>query len=187
VIPMYLDIWQFLGGIVHWLMVDIIGGFFRWLGFYSFASWLGSPDVLYLLTVILVALIVFTVGMLVSITLIWQERKTLGRLMDRRGTQVGPIGLFQNFADGLKVLVKEIIVPTAADELVYNAAPVLIIGTSLLMFATLPYSPGFYASDAQLDVLLTFALFGLVPFAVLLGGWASNNKFTLIGGMRCPS
>jgi NADH-quinone oxidoreductase subunit H len=184
---MYLDIWQFLGGLVHWLLVDIIGGIFRWLGFYSFASWLGSPDVLNLVTIIVVALIVFTVGMLVSITLIWQERKTLGRLMDRRGTQVGPIGLFQNFADALKVLVKEIIVPEAADELVYNAAPVLIIGTSLLMFVTIPYSPGFYASNPDLGVLLTFALFGLVPFAVLLGGWASNNKFTLIGGMRAAA
>jgi NADH-quinone oxidoreductase subunit H len=125
--------------------------------------------------------------MLVSITLIWQERKMLGRLMDRRGTQVGPIGLFQNFADALKVLVKEHIVPEAADSLVYNVAPVIIIGTSLMMFVTIPYSTTFFVSNSELGVLLTLALFGIVPFAVLLGGWASNNKYTLIGGMRAAA
>jgi NADH-quinone oxidoreductase subunit H len=184
---MILDIWQLLTGLVHWLMVDIIGAFIGWLGFHGVESWLGSPGVLNLLTILLVALIVFVVGMLVSITLIWQERKMLGRLMDRRGTQVGPIGLFQNFADALKVLVKEHIVPEAADSLVYNVAPVIIIGTSLMMFVTLPYSTGFYVSDPELGVLLTFAMFGAVPFAVLLGGWASNNKYTLIGGMRAAA
>ncbi|MBI0582752.1 MAG: NADH-quinone oxidoreductase subunit NuoH [Methanomassiliicoccus sp.] len=184
---MILDIWQLLGGLVHWLMVDIIGAIIGWLGFHSLQSWLGSSGVLNFVTILIVALIVFVVGMLVSITLIWQERKTLGRLMDRRGTQVGPIGLFQNFADAFKVLVKEIIIPEAADELVYNAAPVIIIGTSLLMFVTIPYSTGFYVSNSELGVLLTFALFGVVPFAVLLGGWASNNKYTLIGGMRAAA
>lgn len=184
---MYLDLWQLLGGLVHWLMVDIIGPIFGWLGFHGFESWLGSFDVLNLITIVLVVLIVFVVGMLVSITLIWQERKTLGRLMDRRGTQTGPIGLFQNFADALKVLVKEIIIPESADELVYNAAPVIIIGTSLFLFVTIPYSPGFYASDSDLSLILTFAIFSLAPFAVLLGGWASNNKFTIIGGMRAAA
>ncbi len=186
-ISMYLDIWQLLGGLIHWLLVDIIGAFVGWLGFHGLEAWLGSPGVLNFVTILIVALIVFVVGMLVSITLIWQERKTLGRLMDRRGTQVGPIGLFQNFADALKVLVKEHIVPEAADSLVYNLAPVVIIGTSLMMFVTLPYSPGFYVSNPQLGLLLTLALFGIVPFAVLLGGWASNNKYTLIGGMRAAA
>ncbi len=184
---MYLDLWQLLSGLVHWLMVDIIGAIIGWLGFHSFASWLGSNDVLYFVTVVLVALIVFVAGMLVSITLIWQERKTLGRLMDRRGTQTGPIGLLQNFADGLKTLIKEIIIPESADELVYNAAPVIIIGTSLFLFVTIPYSPGFFASDSDLSLILTFAIFSLAPFAVLLGGWASNNKFTIIGGMRAAA
>jgi NADH-quinone oxidoreductase subunit H len=184
---MILDIWSLLAGLVHWLMVDIIGAIIGWIGFHGVESWLGSPGVLNFVTILLVALIVFVVGMLVSITLIWQERKELGRLMDRRGTQVGPIGLFQNFADALKVLVKEHIVPEAADSMVYNAAPVIIIGTSLMMFVTIPYSTGFYVSNSQLGVLLTFALFGIVPFAVLLGGWASNNKYTLIGGMRAAA
>lgn len=186
-ITMYLDIWQLLTGLVHWLMVDIIGAIIGWLGFHGVESWLGSPGVLNFVTILVVAVIILIVGMLVSITLIWQERKELGRLMDRRGTQVGPIGLFQNFADALKVLVKEHIVPEAADSLIYNVAPVLIIGISIAMMVTIPYSPGFYMSNSELGVLLTLALFGIIPFAVLLGGWASNNKYTLIGGMRAAA
>ncbi len=181
---MYLDLWQLTEDLTHWLLVDVLGAFFGWLGCHGIEGWLGSENVLLVTTILIVALIVLIVGMLVSITLIWQERKMLGRLMDRRGTMVGPIGLFQNFADAFKVLIKEHIVPKAADSLVYHVSPVLIIGVSICMFVTIPYSPGFYMSDPDLGVILTFALFGIIPFAVMLGAWASNNKYSLIGGMR---
>ncbi|HOK27449.1 MAG TPA: NADH-quinone oxidoreductase subunit NuoH [Methanomassiliicoccaceae archaeon] len=176
-----------MGGLVHWLMVDVIGTILNWLHIYALAEWLGSPGVLNIVTILVVALIILIVGMLVSITLIWQERKMLGRFMDRVGTQVGPFGLFQNFADAFKVLVKEYIVPNAADRLIYPLAPILIIGVSMAMFVTIPYSQGFYMSNSSLSLILTLALFGVIPFAVLLGGWASNNKYTLIGGMRAAA
>jgi NADH-quinone oxidoreductase subunit H len=184
---MYLDLWGLVGGLVHWLMVDVIGTILNWLHIYALADWLGSPGVLNIVTILVVALIILIVGMLVSITLIWQERKMLGRFMDRVGTQVGPFGLFQNFADAFKVLVKEYIVPNAADRLIYPLAPILIIGVSMAMFVTIPYSQGFYMSNSSLSLILTLALFGVIPFAVLLGGWASNNKYTLIGGMRAAA
>jgi len=167
--------------------VDVIGTILNWLHIYALAEWLGSPGVLNIVTILVVALIILIVGMLVSITLIWQERKMLGRFMDRVGTQVGPFGLFQNFADAFKVLVKEYIVPNAADRLIYPLAPILIIGVSMAMFVTIPYSQGFYMSNSSLSLILTLALFGVIPFAVLLGGWASNNKYTLIGGMRAAA
>ncbi|HPT74484.1 MAG TPA: NADH-quinone oxidoreductase subunit H, partial [Methanomassiliicoccaceae archaeon] len=85
------------------------------------------------------------------------------------------------------VLVKEYIVPNAADRLIYPLAPILIIGVSMAMFVTIPYSQGFYMSNSSLSLILTLALFGVIPFAVLLGGWASNNKYTLIGGMRAAA
>jgi len=184
---MYLDLWGLLGGLVHWLMVDIIGTILKWLHLYGLADWLASPGVLNIVTILVVSLIILIVGMLVSIQLIWQERKMLGRFMDRRGTQVGPFGLFQNFADAFKVLVKEYIVPNAADRLIYPLAPILIIGVSMAMFVTIPYSQGVYMSDSELSTILTLALFGVIPFAVLMGGWASNNKYTLIGGMRAAA
>mgnify|MGYP000993593991 CR=1 FL=1 len=184
---MYLDLWGLVGGLVHWLMVDIVGTILNWLHLYGLADWLGSPGVLHIVTILVVALIILIVGMLVAITLIWQERKMLGRFMDRVGTQVGPFGLFQNFADAFKVLVKEYIVPDAADRLIYPLAPILIIGVSMAMFVTIPYSQGFYMSDSDLSVILTLAMFGVIPFAVLLGGWASNNKYSLYGAIRAAS
>jgi len=184
---MYLDLWGLISGLVHWLMVDVIGTILRWIHAFSLADWLGSPGVLNIVTILVVALLILIVGMLVAITLIWMERKALGRFMDRRGTQVGPIGLFQNFADAFKVLMKEYIVPKSADPLIYPLAPILIVGVSMAMFVTIPYSQGFYMSDSDLSLILTLALFGVIPFAVLLGGWASNNKYTLIGGMRAAA
>ena len=184
---MYTDLWGLVGGLIHWLMVDIVGTILDWLHLYALADWLASPGVLSIVTILVVGLIILIVGMLISIQFIWQERKMLGRFMDRVGTQVGPFGLFQNFADTLKVIVKEYIVPDSADRLIYPLAPILIIGVSMAMFVTLPYSQGFYMSDSELSLILTLALFGVIPFAVLLGGWASNNKYTLIGGMRAAA
>src|SRR5690554_242552 len=98
-----LDLWYYIGLIVEWLMVDVIGTILNWLHLYGLADWLGSPSVLHIVTILVVALLILIVGMLVSITLIWQDRKMMGRFMDRVGTQVGPFGLFQNFADAFKV------------------------------------------------------------------------------------
>jgi len=184
---MYMNLNEFLGGIVHWLLVDILGGLVGWIGLHGLADWLGRWWLQNLITDLLVVLIIFVVGLLASITLIWEERKLLGRFMDRRGTQVGPLGLFQNVADGIKVLLKEHIVPLSADKLVYEIAPILLIGTSAFLMVTVPYSPGFLATNTPMTVILTFAIFSVAPFAVLIGGWASNNKYTLIGGMRAAA
>ncbi len=184
---MSIDLWGIMFAIVEWIFVDLLGGILHWLGLHGIATWLGRADVLNVGTVLLTALIFLVVGMLVSIQLIWQDRKMMGRGMDRRGTMIGPFGLFQNFADAFKVLAKEHIVPKDTDSLVYNIAPVLIIGVSIAMFATITYSTGFYMSDSDLSVILTLALFAVIPLSVLLGSWASNNKYTLIGGMRATA
>ncbi len=150
------------------------------------AGWV-AVTVLGVLATILIAIIVFIAGFLINITMIWQERKMLGRIMDRRATMVGPLGYFQNIADGLKTFLKEIIIPESADEGIFNAAPIIVIGSSILLLATIPLSSGFYMSNVQLGVLFTLAIFGIAPFGILLGGWASNNKYTLIGGMRAAA
>jgi NADH-quinone oxidoreductase subunit H len=122
-----------------------------------------------------------------GLTFIWMDRKVMGRMMDRRGTQVGVLGLFQNFADGFKTMIKEIIIPKDADQKVYTWAVVLIIACSALLLGLVPWSDDFYAVNVPLALLLGMAVFSLAPFAILLGGWASNNKYTLIGGMRAAA
>ena len=176
-------LYEFSYGIALWLM-SVLAYIFNWLTLEGIATWLTSTNVVYFVTVVIVALIVFIVGFLVSITFIWQERKILGRLMDRRGTQVGVLGLFQNFADGLKAFIKEIIIPKDVDKWVYDAAPVILIGMSVLMIGLIPLSPDFALANLQTGLLLIFAIFSIAPFAILIGGWASNNKYTVMGGMR---
>jgi len=176
-------LYEFSYGIALWLM-SVLAYIFNWLTLEGIATWLTSTNVVYFVTVVIVALIVFIVGFLVSITFIWQERKILGRLMDRRGTQVGVLGLFQNFADGLKAFIKEIIIPKDVDKWVYDAAPVILIGMSILMIGLIPLSPDFALANLQTGLLLIFAIFSIAPFAILIGGWASNNKYTVMGGMR---
>ena len=121
----------FLQGISVWLM-SIVGWVFDFITLHGFADWFRSPGVVFFLTNFLAALVVFIVGFLISITFIWEERKILGRLMDRRGTQVGVLGLFQNFADGLKAFIKEIIIPDEVDKWIYDAAPVILIALRML-------------------------------------------------------
>jgi len=179
-------LYEFVQGISVWLM-NMVGWIFDWITLHDVANWFRSAGVVQLLTNLLAALVVFIVGFLISITLIWQERKVLGRLMDRRGTQVGVLGLFQNFADGLKTFIKEIIIPTEVDEWVYNAAPVILIGGSAVMIGLIPLSDAFALTNLSTSLLLIFAIFSIAPFAILIGGWASNNKYTVIGGMRAAA
>jgi NADH-quinone oxidoreductase subunit H len=179
-----MDLYQFTEGIVSWL-VGIVNWILNWVGFHGLAGWLGSPDVIKFLTLLGESVVLLVVGFLVAITMIWQERKTLGRLMDRRGAMVvGPAGYFQNIADGLKTLLKEYILPEKAEKTVYSWAPVIMIGSSILLLVAIPLSGRFYMSNLNAGLLFIFAVFSITPFAILMGGWASNNKYSLIGGMR---
>lgn len=93
-------------------------------------------------------------------------------------------GFFQAFADFTKFAGKEHIVPKEADRTVYEVAPVIIISTTVLVFAFVPFGPHFYAASPELSVVFMMAIFGVAPLGVFFAGWASNNKYTLIGGMR---
>jgi NADH-quinone oxidoreductase subunit H len=180
-------LYDFIHGIALWLLQVIAWFFNNILAWYGVGTWFVSPGVVEFLTTLLVALVVFIVGFLVSITFIWEERKILGRLMDRRGTQVGFLGLFQNFADGLKTFIKEHIVPDEVDKQLFNLAPVLLIAMSCFMICLIPIGPDFFMADLNAGLLLVFAVFSLAPFAILMAGWASNNKYTVIGGMRAAA
>lgn len=178
-----MNLYEFTEGIITWL-VGIINYVLDWLGLHGLADWLGSPDVITFLTILTEALIIFGIGFIIAITMIWQERKTLGRLMDRRATRIGPLGYLQQLADGFKTFLKEIIIPEKAWKSGYNWAPVILIGSSIILIGILPLSDRVYLLNSSAGLILLFAVFSLAPFAILIGGWASNNKYTLIGGMR---
>jgi NADH-quinone oxidoreductase subunit H len=113
------------------------------------------------------------------------ERKALGRIQNRYGpNRVGPYGIFQPIADGLKLLTKEDIVPRRADQFVHFLAPVIGVFPSVLLFAVLPVAPGLVPVDLNIGVLFVFAVSTATVLALFMGGWASRNKFSLLGAMR---
>src|SRR2546429_714151 len=113
------------------------------------------------------------------------ERKILGRMQNRFGpNRVGPFGLFQPVADGIKMLIKEDIVPVRADKIVHFLAPVLIAATAILALGVIPYGRNMTPFAIDGGILFFFAVGSTTELAVFMAGWGSNNKFSMLGAMR---
>jgi NADH-quinone oxidoreductase subunit H len=129
--------------------------------------------------------VIVTVLMTITAWSIWFERKFAGRMQSRVGpTMVGPVGLLQPLADAVKLLQKEDIVPERADHALFNLAPPLTVLFALGTAAVIPFDANVIAADLDVGVLWILALGGLMVFPVWMAGWASNNKYALLGGMR---
>src|SRR6266852_8452583 len=113
------------------------------------------------------------------------ERKILARMQNRYGpNRVGPFGLFQPIADGIKMLIKEDIVPARADKIVHFLAPVLIAAVAILTLGVVPYGRNMTPFTIDGGILFFFAVGSTTELAVFMAGWASNNKFSMLGAMR---
>lgn len=138
--------------------------------------------------------IVLVVLLLLAAYLSYFERKFLAWLQIRLGpNRAGPFGLLQPIADAIKLLVKEDIVPSKADRLIFLYAPAVVAGTALLIFAVVPFGQGIaidghpipmVISDLNVGLLYILALSSVGVYGVALGGWASNSKYSLLGGIR---
>src|SRR5262249_49082278 len=123
--------------------------------------------------------------------LIYFERKVAAYVQDRYGpNRVGPGGLLQSVADGLKFILKEEIIPEHVDKFLFILAPALAVGTAMLAFAVVPFGPTNPGSDAyqfviaprvDIGIVYVFAVGSLAAYAIVLGGWASNNKYSFLG------
>jgi len=131
-------------------------------------------------------LVLVLTGLLITVALmIYAERRILGLLQDRYGpNRAGPFGLLQPFADAIKLLTKESFTPPFADGTVYNIAPLIIPLTVLLSFAVVPAGEGWWLADMNIALLFVVALSSLSVYSIMLGGWASNNKYSLLGALR---
>src|SRR5260221_1200980 len=115
----------------------------------------------------------------------WLERKGLGRIQNRLGpNRVGPYGLFQPVADGLKMVTKEDIVPRNADKLIHFLAPVVLVVPTLLAYAVLPFGRNLVPIDLDAGILFFFAVGASTELSVFMAGWSSRNKYSLLGAMR---
>ncbi len=126
------------------------------------------------------------VPILVSLAfLMYADRKIWAAVMMRRGPNVvGPWGLLQSFADFLKYIVKEIVVPAGADRAVFFLAPIISLTLAIIAWAVIPFNDGWVLSDINVAILYVFAVSSLEVYGVIMGGWASNSKYPFLGSLR---
>ena len=123
------------------------------------------------------------VGIVTYVTLL--ERKFAARMQSRIGPyRVGPHGLLQPIADAIKLMMKEDVVPTAADRRVFNLAPIVFLIPCMLIFATIPFAPGLGVADLNIGILFFLAVSAMEIVGLFMAGWGSNNKYALLSAMR---
>lgn len=137
---------------------------------------------------IIVTLGVLFVMLNIAAGLIWVERRLLALWQDRYGpNRVGPFGLMQVAADTIKLFFKEDWIPPFADKWVFILAPAIVMLTALMSFTVLPFTPHIQIADLNIGLLFVLAMSSLGVYSVVLGGWASDNKYSLLGGLRAAS
>ncbi len=134
---------------------------------------------------VLIAALYLAFFALAGLLLVWMERRIAAFFQLRIGpNRVGPSGLFQTIADALKLVTKELTGTERADMFLYNLAPYFVIVAALVSLSVLPFSASFQAFDINIGVFFIMAVSSIGVIGILLGGWASNNKYSLIGAMR---
>lgn len=155
-----------------------------WL-FGIFSGW-GIPDLwAQVLIGFLGIFILIALLMVLDIFLVWIERKVVSRFQSRIGpNRLGPFGLIQPFADIIKLLIKEDTTPEGADKVVYNLAPILSMMSVLILWAVVPLAPNILGVDLNIGVLYIIAAGAIGTLSIIMAGWSSNNKYSLIGAFR---
>lgn len=150
-----------------------------------FLSWNLSPELTEFILKFIGAAVVGLLVLFVFIFQLWFERKAAARFQDRIGpNRVGPWGLFQPIADALKMMTKEDTTPAKADKVAYNLAPIVGVFAVLSMWAVIPFTQDWIGTDLNVGVLYIAAVGSFSVLAILMAGWSSNNKYSLLGAFR---
>jgi NADH-quinone oxidoreductase subunit H len=137
---------------------------------------------------ILIVMGVLFVLLNIAAGLIWVERRLLALWQDRLGpNRAGPLGILIVLADTLKLFFKEDWIPPFADKWVFILAPAIVVGSVLMSFVIIPFAPGIVVADLNIGVIFFLAMSSIGVYSIVLGGWASNNKYALLGALRGAS
>ncbi len=153
------------------------------------AAWSTLPEFVRVSLVIQGKILLIIIPVMLSVAyLTYAERRVMGYMQRRRGpNRVGFRGLLQPIADGLKLLSKEVVLPTNANRLLFLLAPILSIGPSLAAWAVIPFSEGWILADIDAALLYVLALTAIGVYGVIIAGWASNSKYAFLGAMRAAA
>jgi NADH-quinone oxidoreductase subunit H len=160
--------------------------------FTSFTEWIDkslhnamSPFWTTVTEMLIIGVLILLFYALVGLFLVYAERKVCAFMQNRLGpNRVGPFGIFQTIADLFKLLFKELVPIKNADGFLFNLAPFIVIIASFMAIAAIPFAKGLHAIDLNIGVLYVIAVSAMGVIGVLLAGWSSNNKYSLIGAMR---
>jgi NADH-quinone oxidoreductase subunit H len=169
-------------------MMALLGAWYSFDPFQDLYSWLRdntADEVVYVVIAVVGATGILSFVGLGALANVWLERRIIGRIQVRRGpNRVGPFGLLQPVADAIKLIQKEVLQPTASDSKLFSLPPILVFIPAMLTFAVFAWSPNMVYADLNVGVLYLLALSSIASLAIFIAGWASNNKYALLGAMR---
>ena len=165
-------------------MTDLINLIEDWIA-NLLLGWGATEELTLFLLQALGSVLVVIICFVIVIALIWVERKLAGRIQDRFGpNRAGPYGIFQSFADIIKIFTKEYITPEGAEKGAFNVAPVLAMASVLAIWAVFPFAINVIGADIHVGVLYIVAVGSFGILAILMAGWSSNNRYALLGASR---